>query len=107
MGLGDKVPSSMIITLALEGSEVEGESEGDILGIISLPGKRAKKPTLPVPLSPAADVAVPQLWQQPRSHMGVHSPHCAGRRGGGVWVFDNSAELLLPYQLLLPLNLVR
>lgn len=82
MGLGDKVPSSMMITLALEGSEVEGESEGDILGIISLPGKRAKKPTLPVPLSPAADVAVPQLWQQPHSHMGVPLPTLRWQKRG-------------------------
>lgn len=29
MGLGDKVPSSMIIILELEGSEVEGKSKGE------------------------------------------------------------------------------
>lgn len=74
MGLGDKVPSTMIITLALEGSEVEGNNEGGILGVISLPGKRAKKPTLPVPLSPASDVAMPQLWQQPLKPHGGPCP---------------------------------
>lgn len=69
MGLGDKVPGSMIIILELEGSEAEGKSEGNILGIISLPGKRA-------------------MWQHPSATWGC-TPHDTLAEEGeesGSWI---------------------